>query len=67
MRKNIGTVDKAIRITVGSLLVVYGIYSNSYLVIAIGAIPLITAFIGLCPLYAILGKSTCSIDDRECH
>ena len=60
--KNVGTIDKALRIIVG-LALLAGFFLNAdaayrwlYL---IGIIPLATAFMGSCPLYSILGISTC--------
>lgn len=66
MQKNIGTIDKTIRIGVGALLVGYGLFSGSYIAIVIGAIPLITSLVNFCPIYGLLGLSTCKNDDREC-
>ena len=58
MKPNIGTVDRALRILIGLGLIAYGIVNHSWLG-AIGAVPLLTAFIRFCPLYAPLGLSTC--------
>ena len=58
MKPNIGTVDRTLRILVGLGLVAYGIVNHSWIG-AIGAVPLLTAFIRFCPLYAPLGLSTC--------
>ncbi|MEE4348202.1 MAG: DUF2892 domain-containing protein [Paracoccaceae bacterium] len=63
MTKNIGGIDRIVRIVVGlALLIGYavnpdGAYSWLYL---LGIIPLATAVIGWCPPYALLGVSTCS-------
>lgn len=63
MTKNIGGIDRIVRIVVGlALLIGYavnpdGAYSWLYL---LGIIPLATAVIGWCPPYALLGFSTCS-------
>ncbi len=64
MIKNIGTVDKVIRIIVGLFLVYYAImnYADSMTLAIIagiaGLILLITAFTGFCYLYKIFGIST---------
>ncbi len=58
MKPNIGTIDRALRIILGLGLIAYGIVNHSWLG-AIGAVPLLTAFIRFCPLYAPLGISTC--------
>ncbi len=67
MNKNIGTIDKVIRVVVGSLIVGYGLFVGSYFLIVLGAIPLLTSLFGFCPMYALFGKTTCSIGDRECN
>lgn len=59
MQCNVGGVDKTMRIILGIVLVGAGIYFKSWWG-AIGAIPLLTASIGWCPIYAPFGLSTCS-------
>ncbi|MDZ7265135.1 MAG: DUF2892 domain-containing protein [candidate division KSB1 bacterium] len=58
MKTNVGATDKLIRIVVGILLIVWGIFGSKIWVI-IGLIPLITGLIGYCPLYTVLGINTC--------
>lgn len=57
MNKNVGNLDKTIRIIVGVLIIIVGVLSGSLLG-AIGLIPIITAIIGWCPLYPILKINT---------
>jgi hypothetical protein len=57
MKKNIGTTDRIIRIIVGLGLIAYGVVNHTWLG-AIGAIPLLTAFVGFCPAYVPIGLST---------
>ena len=57
MNKNVGSLDKTIRIIVGVLIIVVGVLSGSLLG-AIGLIPIITGIIGWCPLYPILKINT---------
>ncbi len=64
MKKNVGNVDKTIRIILGIGIIVMGIGFQSWLGI-IGVIPLITGIIGYCPLYSIFGISTCKISSGE--
>jgi uncharacterized membrane protein YuzA (DUF378 family) len=62
MTKNIGTIDRIIRIIVGSVIIIWGAMNNSLLGV-IGLIPLITAAIGWCPLYCPLKvNTTCDKD-----
>ena len=64
MTKNIGTIDKGLRIIVGLALITYGIITESFIGI-VGIIPLGTALIGLCPIYSILGISSCTIKEDK--
>jgi hypothetical protein len=61
MRVNMGTVDRVIRVIVGVVLLWYALLApaTGYNFIGwIGIIPLVTAALGICPLYSILGVST---------
>jgi hypothetical protein len=57
MKPNIGIIDRALRILIGLGLIAYGIVNHTWIG-ALGAIPLLTAFIRFCPLYCPLGIST---------
>lgn len=59
MKRNVGNVDRMIRILLGLVIIASGFYFNSWLG-AIGIIPLFTATVGWCPLYLPFGLSTCS-------
>ncbi len=54
MQKNIGRLDKIIRILVGLAVVGAGLYFKSMFGL-IGIIPIITAVIEWCPLYILFG------------
>jgi len=57
MNKNMGTVDRSLRAVVGAGLVIWAVVAGNpwgYL----GVIPLATALVGWCPLYAPLKLST---------
>ena len=64
MKKNVGKVDKTIRIIVGIVILLIGIVAGSWWGI-IGILPIITASIGWCPPYQLLGISTCKIKPSE--
>ncbi len=65
MNKNVGSIDKTIRLIAGVLIIVAGFLNDSFLG-AIGLIPIVTALIGWCPLYPILKISTvCKSDSCE--
>ena len=57
--KNVGSLDKIIRIVAGIAIIGTGYYFKSWWG-AIGAVPLITALLGWCPAYTLFGiKTTC--------
>jgi hypothetical protein len=63
MRSNIGTADKAVRITLAVVLTV--LYFNGtvqgivgIIALVLAGIFLLTSLVGFCPLYAIFGLST---------
>ena len=60
MKKNVGTADKWIRIILGVAVLSLLIWVPGGLkwLGLIGLIPLITAFLGFCPLYVLFGIST---------
>jgi hypothetical protein len=63
-RKNEGTLDRALRIVVGLALIAafFAMPEASYRwAFLIGIVPLATGLIGSCPLYSILGISTCPV------
>lgn len=60
MKCNVGSTDKIIRIVLAIVIFVFGYVYHSWWGL-IGLIPLITAFIGFCPIYTILGVSTCKV------
>jgi hypothetical protein len=64
MTCNVGIVERAVRVAVGLLLIAYAIPiwfapSGWNWVGWIGVIPLVTGLVGVCPLYSLLGISSC--------
>ena len=57
MEKNIGTVDRVIRVVLGLAIIGAGVYYQSWWGV-IGAIPIITALVNYCPAYTLIGVST---------
>ncbi len=64
MKKNIGSIDKVIRVLI-AVLIAFLYYLNvisgtlGFILIAISVVLVITSFIGFCPLYHFVGlKST---------
>ncbi len=65
MVNNVGTIDRALRIVVGLALIAYalklGLPDTGWNWAGwIGVVPLLTALVGNCPLYSLLGVSTSS-------
>lgn len=64
MTTNVGMVDRIVRIVVGIALIAFALnylYPNTgYNWIGwAGVIPLLTAAFGVCPLYSVVGMTTC--------
>ncbi len=62
MTTNVGAIDRVIRVIIGLGLLYFALFAapTGYNWIGwIGVIPLVTALIGNCPLYSMLGVSTC--------
>lgn len=61
MTRNIGGIDRALRLIIGlgllSLLVL--LQGDMRWIGLIGLVPLATAALGTCPLYSLIGVSTC--------
>ena len=64
MKKNMGTVDKTIRILIAAIIVILFYFkvitgTLGIILLIAGGIFLLTSFINFCPLYKIFGLSTC--------
>jgi len=57
MLKNVGNSDRNIRIGLGIAIIIVGVVLQSWWGL-IGLLPLVTAGLNFCPLYAVLGMST---------
>ncbi|MFP4273429.1 MAG: DUF2892 domain-containing protein [Paracoccaceae bacterium] len=64
LKKNVGSIDRALRIIVGAALLMGfflnpdGAYRWLYL---IGIVPLATGLMGSCALYSVFGINTCKV------
>ena len=70
MRINLGTPDRIVRIIIGAVLVLLPFVSGMAMLtnpvwlwasMMMGAVLIFTALVRFCPLYAILGLSTCKV------
>ncbi len=55
---NAGKADRVARVLAGLGLIAYGLFSQNYIVAAIGGIPLLTGALGFCPFYSIFKLNT---------
>jgi hypothetical protein len=57
MKTNIGSVDRIVRLVLGVVIILLGIYFKSWWGI-IGIVPVITGLLNFCPAYSLIGVST---------
>ena len=62
MTKNVGGIDRIVRIIVGLALIAWALLGSSTLAVWgwIGVVPLLTGLIGWCPPYASVGINSCN-------
>lgn len=65
MKKNMAVWDRAARVIVGVLLIVLSLTGTIGLWGWIGIVPLVTAALGNCPAYSLIGLSTCKKCDSQ--
>ena len=67
MQCNVGSIDRALRISVGALLVILAITGVIGTWGWIGLVPMATGIFRFCPAYPLLGiKTTCKKDSGCC-
>lgn len=59
MKTNEGTIDRAMRVIAGLVLIGLTLTGNIGVWGWIGVVPLATGALGWCPLYSMLGLNTC--------
>jgi hypothetical protein len=59
MKTNVGGIDKIARIVVGLLLIVLTLMGTIGVWGWIGVVPLATGLFNFCPVYSLMGISTC--------
>ena len=64
MSTNVGTVDRALRAIAGLVLIALALFGGHWWG-WIGIVPLVTAFVGFCPAYRLLGLSTCPVAPKQ--
>ena len=64
MTNNVGSADRAFRVVLGLALLAFAFFGTSYSyswIGYIGVVPLLTAALGTCPVYSLLGMTTCPV------
>ena len=61
LKTNLGSIDRALRIILGLALLAIVFVGPQTPWGWVGLVPLVTAFIGSCPVYSLLGVKTCSV------
>lgn len=61
MKTNVGSIDRVARFVLGLVLLGLTLTGSIGAWGWIGLVPLLTAAIGSCPLYTVLGFSTCPV------
>ncbi len=59
MKANVGTLDRALRIIVGLILIGLTLSGNIGVWGWIGVVPLLTGIFRFCPAYTLIGVSSC--------
>ena len=59
MKTNAGTIDRALRVIVGLVLIALTLTGSIGVWGWIGLVPIFTGAIGWCPAYTLLGMNTC--------
>ena len=65
MTKNVGGIDRILRIVAGLVLLGLTLSGTIGMWGWLGIVPLATGAMGWCPPYSILGFNTCSVKDQS--
>lgn len=65
MKKNVGKIDKTIRILLGTILLGAGYFYGSWILGILGVVSIATGLLNFCGLYSIIGLNTCKIQDNS--
>lgn len=61
MEKNVGGIDRVVRIVVGAALIAWILLASGPVWAWIGIVPLLTGLFNFCPLYRLIGINTCQV------
>ena len=61
MKRNEGTIDRVLRVIIGLAVLSLVFVGPQTAWGWLGLVPLVTGLVGMCPIYSLLGVSTCPI------
>ena len=64
MKTNEGTLDRALRVLLGLVLIALTLTGTIGIWGWIGLVPIVTGLAGWCPAYTLVGINTCSLKSR---
>jgi len=64
MKCNVGITEQIVRIVIGVVIVLLGVYFRSWWGL-IGLVPIITGSIRYCPVSDVLGITTCDVNNKH--
>jgi hypothetical protein len=67
MKANVGSIDRALRVSAGLILIVLAALGHIGVWGWIGIVPVATGLFKFCPLYPLLGINTCAAPKQELH
>lgn len=70
MKKNMGTIDKAVRLIIAAVIVILFLTNVvtgvlAYVLLALAAIFVLTSLISFCPLYALFNINSCAVKENK--
>ena len=65
MKSNVGGIDRILRIVAGLVLIALTLTGTIGVWGWIGVVPLLTGLVGFCPIYPLLGFSTCPMKAKS--
>lgn len=57
-KTNLGEADRVIRLALAAMIIVFSMISGHAAFALVAIVPIVTAFVGNCPLYSVLGVHT---------
>jgi uncharacterized membrane protein HdeD (DUF308 family) len=64
-KKNIGLIDRIVRITIGVALIIYSYFQMSLLALFFGIFSIYEGLNSWCILYQLIGINTCPINKKD--